>query len=80
MMSLSTLQNLTSNEDKISNISVKVTDNANVTTVSKTIEDTYPNELSTTTAEATAGRINQGLGFIDTATWAILFWPYSLVL
>ena len=50
---------------------MKVTDNANVTTVSKTIEDTYPNELSTTTAEATAGRINQGLGFIDTATWAI---------
>jgi putative ABC transport system permease protein len=71
MMSLSTLQNLTSNEDKVSNILVKVTDNANVTTVSKTIEDTYPNELSTTTAEATAGRINQGLGFIDTATWAI---------
>jgi putative ABC transport system permease protein len=71
MMPLSTLQNLTSNEDKVSNILVKVTDNANVTTVSKTIEDTYPNELSTTTAEATAGRINQGLGFIDTATWAI---------
>jgi len=71
MMSLSTLQNLTSNEDKISNVLVKVTDDANVTTVSKTIEDTYPNELSTTTAEATAGRINQGLGFIDTATWAI---------
>ena len=71
MMPLSTLQNLTSNEDKVSNILVKVTDNANVTTVSKSIEDTYPNELSTTTAEATAGRINQGLGFIDTATWAI---------
>ncbi len=71
MMSLSTLQNLTSNQDKISNVLVKVTENANVTTVSKTIEDTYPNELSTTTAEATAGRINQGLGFIDTATWAI---------
>jgi putative ABC transport system permease protein len=71
MMPLSTLQNLTSNEDKVSNVLVKVTDNANVTTVSKTIEDTYPNELSTTTAEATAGRINQGLGFIDTATWAI---------
>jgi putative ABC transport system permease protein len=50
MMSLSTLQNLTSNEDKISNVLVKVTDDANVTTVSKTIEDTYPNELSTTTA------------------------------
>lgn len=71
LMPLSTLQNLTSNEDKVSNILVKVTDNANVTTVSKTIEDTYPNELSTTTAEAAAGRINQGLSFIDTASWAI---------
>jgi len=71
MMSLSTLQNLTSNQNKVSNILVKVTDNANVTTVSQTIESTYPNQVSTTTAEATAGRINQGLGFIDTASWAI---------
>jgi putative ABC transport system permease protein len=71
MMPLTTLQNFTSNENKVSNILVKVTDNANVTTVSKTIEDTYPNELSTTTAAATAGRIDQGLSFIDTASWAI---------
>jgi putative ABC transport system permease protein len=71
MMPLSTLQNLTSNEGKVSNILVKVTDNANVTTVSKSIEDAYPNELTTTTAEATASRINQGLSFIDTASWAI---------
>ncbi|MBZ2166692.1 ABC transporter permease [Methanobacterium spitsbergense] len=71
MMPLSTLQNLTSNEGKVSNILVKVTDNANVTTVSKSIEDAYPNELTTTTAEASASRINQGLSFIDTASWAI---------
>jgi putative ABC transport system permease protein len=71
MMPLSTLQNLTSNQGKVSNILVKVTDNANVTTVSKSIEDTYPNQLTTTTAEATASRINQGLSFIDTASWAI---------
>ena len=70
-MPLSTLQNLTSNQGKVSNILVKVTDNANVTTVSKSIEDTYPNQLTTTTAEATASRINQGLSFIDTASWAI---------
>ena len=50
---------------------MKVTDNANVTTVSKSIEDAYPNELTTTTAEASASRINQGLSFIDTASWAI---------
>ena len=70
-MSLSTLQNLTSNDNKVSNILVKVTDNANVTTVSNSIEDSYPNELSTTTAADSASRINQGLGFIDTASWAI---------
>ena len=71
MMPLSTLQNLTSNKNKVSNILVKVTDNANVTTVSQSIEDAYPNQLTTTTAEATASRINQGLSFIDTASWAI---------
>jgi putative ABC transport system permease protein len=70
-MPLSTLQNLTSNQNKVSNILVKVKDNANVTDVSKTIENTYPNELSTTTAADLASRINQGLSFIDTASWAI---------
>ncbi len=70
-MPLSNLQNLTSNDNKVSAILVKVTDNANVTTVSQNIESAYPNQLTTTTAEATAGRINQGLGFIDTASWAI---------
>jgi putative ABC transport system permease protein len=71
MMPLTTLQNITGNQKKVSNILVKVTDNANVTTVSQSIEDAYPNQLSTTTAEATASRINQGLSFIDTASWAI---------
>lgn len=71
VMPLSTLQNLTSNQDKVSSILVKVTDNANVTTVSNTIQDTYPNQLSTSTAADQANRINQGLGFINTASWAI---------
>ena len=71
MMPLSTLQNLTSNDGKVSNILVKVTDNANVTTVSQSIENAYPNQLSTTTAASSADRINQGLSFIDTASWAI---------
>jgi len=71
MMPLSTLQNLTSNDGKVSDILVKVTDNANVTTVSQSIENTYPNQLSTTTAASSADRINQGLSFIDTASWAI---------
>jgi hypothetical protein len=38
MMPLSTLQNLTSNQNKVSDVLVKVTDNANVTTVSNEIE------------------------------------------
>lgn len=71
VMPLSTLQNLTSNQDKVTSILVKVTDNANVTTVSNTIQDTYPNQLSTSTAADQANRINQGLGFINTASWAI---------
>jgi len=71
LMPLSTLQNLTNNNGKVSNILVKVTDNANVTTVSNSITSAYPNELSTTSAASAADRINQGLSFIDTASWAI---------
>ena len=70
-MSLSTLQNLTSNTDKISSVAVKINSNANATEVSKTIEDAYPNELSTTTAASMEGRMNSALSTIDTATWAI---------
>lgn len=70
-MSLNTLQNLTSNPNKVSNIYVKVNDNADVTQVSESIANTYPNELSTTTAADQAKRINHALGTIDTASWAI---------
>jgi len=69
-MPLKTLQDLTDNQ-KISYIAVKVNENANVTEVSQNIENTYKDELSTTTAADQASRINQGLSFIDTATWAI---------
>lgn len=69
--SLSTLQNLTSNQGKISVIAVKVTDNANVTSVSQSIESAYPNQLTATTAADQANRINQGLGTINTASTAI---------
>jgi putative ABC transport system permease protein len=70
-MSLNTLQNLPSNDGKVSDIAVKVADNANVTTVSQAIQHAYPNQLSTTTAADEANRINQGLGFINTASTAI---------
>ncbi|WP_321422840.1 ABC transporter permease [uncultured Methanobacterium sp.] len=70
-MSLTTLQNLTSNNNTVSTIAVKLNENANTTEVSKSIETSYPNELSTTTAEATANRMNSALSTIDAATWAI---------
>jgi putative ABC transport system permease protein len=70
-VSLNILQDLTSNQDKITSIVVKVDNNANVTQVSKRIEDAYPNELSTTTAADLAGKIDDAMGYIDTATWAI---------
>ncbi|MGF7117511.1 ABC transporter permease [Methanobacterium oryzae] len=70
-VSLNKLQNLTEEEDKVSTIVVKIDDNANATEVGKAIEDVYPEELSTTSATDQMGRINQGLSFIDTATWAI---------
>mgnify|MGYP000896843111 FL=1 len=69
--SLSTLQNLTNNTGKVSYIQVKVNDNANASQVSKTIQDEHPNDLSATTAVDLANRINQSLGMIDTASWAI---------
>jgi putative ABC transport system permease protein len=70
-MALNTLQNLTSNDGKVSDIAVKVADNANVTTVSQSIKNAYPNQLTATTAADQANRINQGLGFINTASFAI---------
>ena len=70
-MSLNTLQNLTSNDGKVSDIAVKAADNANVTTVSQSIQNAYPNQLTATTAADQANRINQSLGFINTASTAI---------
>lgn len=69
-MSLSKLQNLTSNTNKVSNIEVKVNDNANVTQVSQAITNTYP-KLATTTAADQANMINSVLNVINTGTWAI---------
>ncbi|QUH23492.1 ABC transporter permease [Methanobacterium alkalithermotolerans] len=70
-LSLSKLQQLTNTEDKVSIILVKINENANATQVGNDIEEAYPDELATTSAADQIGRINQGLSFIDTATWAI---------
>lgn len=70
-ISLNNLQDLTSTDNEVSTIAVKVADNANVTDVSQRIENTYSDELSTTTAADQASRMNDALSTIDTATWAI---------
>ncbi len=70
-VSLDKLQNLTDNKDEISTIAVKIGENANATEVGKAIEYAYPNELSTTSAADQMGRINEGLSFINTASWTI---------
>ena len=69
-MSLTTLQNLTGNDQKVSNIVIKVNENANVTQVGQSIENNY-NDLTATTAADQANRINEGLGTINTASTAI---------
>lgn len=66
-----TAKNQTSGDAEISNILVKVTDDANVTEVSQAIEDAYPDELSTITAAEQAERMNSVLGVINDASWAI---------
>ncbi|MBU4534912.1 MAG: ABC transporter permease [Euryarchaeota archaeon] len=68
---LTKLQELTNTENKVSIILVKINENANATQVGNAIEETYPDELATTSSADQLGRINQGLSFIDTATWAI---------
>lgn len=74
-MSLAKLQNLTATNQasniEISNVLVKVVDDANVTMVSQEIKDAYPNELSTTTAAEQAERMTSALNVIDSASWAI---------
>ncbi|MCE7698235.1 MAG: FtsX-like permease family protein, partial [Methanobacterium paludis] len=70
-MSLNTLQNITNNTGKISSIYVKDADNTNDTQVSNAIKAAYPNDLSTTTAEDQANKMNSIMGTIDSASWAI---------
>jgi putative ABC transport system permease protein len=69
--SLDTLQDLTNSPGEVSTIYVQANDNTNLTELSKNIEDTYPNELTATSASALTDRINEGLSIIDSATWAI---------
>jgi len=68
--SLSKLQSVT-NSDYVSQILVKTDDGANDTAISKTIEKTYPNDLSTITAEERAQMVNNAMGVLKMASLAI---------
>lgn len=69
--SLDTLQDITNSPGEVSTIYIQAQDDTNLTQLSQSIENTYPNELSATSASALTDRINEGLSIIDSATWAI---------
>lgn len=69
--SLSKLQNLTDNEDKISSISIKIKKDANLTTVNDKIKNEYNDTLNTITTEEMAQTIDDTLDMINSATTAI---------
>ena len=70
-VSMSTLQNLTNTNGKITLVDVKVNDNANVTDVANAITNAYPNQLSTTTQTQTNELMSKTTGSIKTASAAI---------
>ncbi len=69
--SLSKLQNLTDNEDKISSISIKIKKDANLSTVNDKIKNEYNDTLNTITTEEMAQTIDDTLDMINSATTAI---------
>lgn len=70
-VSMSTLQNLTNTNSKVTLVDVKVNDNANVTDVANAITSAYPNQLSTTTQTQTNELMSKTTGSIKTASAAI---------
>ncbi len=71
VMSLSKLQNLTGDTDKVSLILVKAADGTSATDLSNTIEQKYSNELSTSTSLSGMDRMNNGLDVINSGSWAV---------
>ena len=70
-VSMSTLQNSTNTNGKITLVDVKVNDNANITNVANAITNAYPNQLSTTTQSQTNELMSKTTGSIKTASAAI---------
>ncbi|BDZ70776.1 ABC transporter permease [Methanobacterium petrolearium] len=70
-LNLEKLQNLTDNQGKVTMIFVKIDNDAQLQDVTDSIEDTYPNKLTTIKSVDDFNRVNKGLSSIDTASWAI---------
>ncbi len=71
VMSLSKLQNLTGDTGEVSLILVKAANGASATDLADTIEQKYPNELSTSTSLSGMDRMNNGLDVIKSGSWAV---------
>jgi putative ABC transport system permease protein len=69
--SLTTLQNITNAQGKITIVAVKVDSNSNVTTVANAINNAYPNQLTTTTNTQLSSLADKSMGGIKTASAAI---------
>jgi len=70
-MSLSTLQNLSNKEGKISMMFVKINEQSSLDQVTSQIDQKYSNELTIIKSVEEFNKVNKGLDTIDTATWAI---------
>jgi putative ABC transport system permease protein len=69
--SLTTLQNLTNAQGKLTIVAVKIDSNANATQVANAITNAYPTELDTTTATQEATLMDKSMSGINTASAAI---------
>ena len=71
VMSLSKAQNLTGDTGEVSLILVKAADGTSATDLENTIEQKYPNELSTSSSLSGMDRMNNGLDVIKSGSWAV---------
>ena len=71
VMSLPSLQNLTGDTGQVSLILVKASNGTDATTLSNTIQQQYPNDLSTSTSLSGNNRMNNGLQVISSGAWAV---------
>jgi putative ABC transport system permease protein len=70
-MSLSNLQNLTGDTGQVSLILVKASSGTDTSALSTTIQQKYPNDLSTSTSLSGNNRMNNGLQVISSGAWAV---------